>query len=99
MLFQKDIYNFEFIYFFRGHVQCFELSYCNKIHRVLSGIVMDNDSPQEQIQRSRSGGRGGHALGSRPGEKGVELLARLCKVMSGCAVLLDVTASFLVLFV
>jgi hypothetical protein len=29
-----------YINVFIGHVQCFELSYCSKIHRVLPGIVM-----------------------------------------------------------
>jgi hypothetical protein len=39
-VFQKELYNFEGLYLFRGHIQCFEQSQCIKIHRALDGVVM-----------------------------------------------------------
>ena len=47
----------------------------------------------------RSGERGGHAIGAPTWETGVEILALFSKVMRGCTVLLEVNASFLVIFI
>ena len=47
----------------------------------------------------RSGERGGHAIGAPIWETGVEILAHFSKVMRGCTVLLEVNASFFVIFV
>jgi hypothetical protein len=39
-MFQKELYNLKAcINLFRGHAQCFELSYCSRIRRVLPEIV------------------------------------------------------------
>jgi hypothetical protein len=50
---------------------------------------------------ARTGEQGGHALGAAlpTSETGVEILAHFSMVMRGYAVLLEVHASFLVIFV
>jgi hypothetical protein len=44
-VFKNNFKKFESLYnfFFRGYVQCFELSYCGKTYRVLRGIVFQKE--------------------------------------------------------